>query len=291
MIERTVTWFFGKAQEREFLVAATDVFITANFAFLVLDIIIAHGVNQFGHTGEWIPLIFSLVATGALAFVQLRRFRGQPLSGAGSIIETSVAALAILVGVAGLYFHLEGSFFQKMTLHNLVYTAPFVAPLTFTGLGFLLLLNGQARGETPQTNGGEWSRWVVFLALGGFTGNFILSACDHAQNGFFNMAEWIPVFAAAIAVGFLSVIVLARSASESSHFIRLCVYVMIIQAATGLLGFILHFGSLVLRFGADFFPNFIYGAPFFAPLLFVNLSLLALIGLQGLKLSSESEAA
>ena len=49
----------------------------------------------------------------------------------------------------------------------------------------------------------EWGKWIVFMALGGFFGNFVLSLCDHAQNGFFNRSEWIPIFTSAIAVGFL----------------------------------------------------------------------------------------
>ena len=53
------------------------------------------------------------------------------------------------------------------------------------------------------TNSLEWSQWVMFLALGGFAGNFIFSLTDHAGNGFFNPLEWIPVGTSALAIGFL----------------------------------------------------------------------------------------
>ena len=43
----------------------------------------------------------------------------------------------------------------------------------------------------------------MLMALGGFFGNFVLSLTDHATNGFFLSTEWIPVFSAAVAVGFL----------------------------------------------------------------------------------------
>ena len=51
----------------------------------------------------------------------------------------------------------------------------------------------------------EWARWVVFLALGGFFGNLVLSLTDHASNGFFAKTEWIPVISSAFASGFLIV--------------------------------------------------------------------------------------
>ena len=105
---------------------------------------------------------------------------------------------AICIGVAGMLFHLNSQFFSDLTLKNLVYTAPFVAPLAFTGIGLLLIMNGMIRDTDL-----EWAQWVVFLAGCGWFGNFILSVFDHAQNGFFNPIEWLPVFTSAIAVGSL----------------------------------------------------------------------------------------
>ncbi len=40
-----------------------------------------------------------------------------------------------------MIWHLRGDFFQEQTLKNLVYTAPFAAPLAYTGLGLLLILD------------------------------------------------------------------------------------------------------------------------------------------------------
>ncbi|MCA9516160.1 MAG: hypothetical protein KC635_14545, partial [Myxococcales bacterium] len=96
---------------------------------------------------------------------------------------------------------LDSAFFQRETLHDLVYTAPFIAPLAYTGLGLLLVMN-----RTVSADRAEWGFWVVVLALGGFVGNLVLSLADHAQNGFFNPLEWVPVVAAALCVGFLVVV-------------------------------------------------------------------------------------
>ena len=100
---------------------------------------------------------------------------------------------SIAVGIAGLLWHLSGDFFQEQTLKNLVYTAPFAAPLAYTGLGLLLILDRMVDARSL-----EWSRWVILLAAGGFVGNFVLSLADHAQNGFFYPSEWIGVVAAAV---------------------------------------------------------------------------------------------
>ena len=86
----------------------------------------------------------------------------------GATSATSSAGSSILIGLAGVLFHLESRFFLDRTLKSLTYAAPFAAPLAYTGLGFLLLMN---RMVTPAAH--EWARWVIFLALGGFFGNFV----------------------------------------------------------------------------------------------------------------------
>ena len=120
-----------------------------------------------------------------------------------------VGWLSVLVGLGGVLYHLESRFFLDRTLKSLTYAAPFAAPLAYTGLGFLLLMNRMVAARSA-----EWARWVIFLALGGFFGNFVLSLTDHASNGFFAKTEWIPVISSALATGFLIVpLVLDRDAA------------------------------------------------------------------------------
>ncbi len=174
---------------------------------------------------------------------------------------------SILVGVAGLFLHLRSSFFDTQTLKSLVYTAPFAAPLSFAGLGFLILVNRMVpRGSTG------WGQWVLFLAWGGFVGNFVLSLADHAQNGFFDPREWIPVFAAAFAVGFL---LLALIRPGDRRLIRASLWVLGLQVVVGLLGFGFHLAADLREPGPGFFQDILYGAPPFAPLLFADLAVLA----------------
>ncbi len=256
-----------------------ELFVVLNFSFLILDIYLAHSVNRFVHPAEWIPLYFSGIAALAMAAALILNWMGRAYFfqfHAGLVVGYA----SILVGVAGLLFHLESQFFSEMTIKSLVYTAPFAAPLAYAGVGFLLLLNRKVPGE-----GIEWGLWVIFLALGGFVGNFALSLADHAQNGFFFLSEWIPVFGSALAVGFLFAALIERN----SKFLKLCLWVMAAQAAIGLLGFYFHAVADFNGISSSLYDNFIYGAPIFAPLLFVNLVILASLGIWDVMTASASE--
>jgi hypothetical protein len=126
----------------------------------------------------------------------------------------------------------------------------------------------------------EWAEWVVFLALGGFVGNFIFSVTDHAQNGFFRRVEWVPVIASALATGFLIVPLVMAVAPK---FFRLCFVVLALQVVVGLVGFALHVQADWHGAGGNLFEKVVHGAPVFAPLLFPNLAILAAIGLWALQ--------
>ena len=52
---------------------------------------------------------------------------------------------AILVGLIGVILHLQSHFFYERTLRSLTYSAPFAAPLAYTGLGFLLIMKSHGR--------------------------------------------------------------------------------------------------------------------------------------------------
>lgn len=246
-----------------------EIFIFANFAFLSLDIYTAHSINRFRHAAEWIPFWFSIAAALAL----LPGVILAPRTGAeraGGRIAYAVGGGAVLVGIAGAFWHLDSHFFSHQTIRNLVYAAPFAAPLAYSGLGFLLLANRMIERSST-----AWAEWVLFFALGGFAGNFVLSLLDHAQNGFFVATEWIPVAASALAVGTL-VVALARP--RDGGYAGFIWFVLAVQIIVGIVGFLLH---LTANLGGPggLRENFIYGAPIFSPLLFANLALLAGIGM------------
>ena len=255
-----------------------EAFVTANFAFLAVDIYIAHSINSFRHWAEWIPFGFSILATLILVPGTLRAIVGSA-EWAPTRIGGIVGWVGIAVGVLGMLLHLDSHFFQNQTIRNLVYMAPFAAPLSYAGLGLLILLNRMEKHLSL-----AWGQWVVFLALAGFVGNFVLALLDHAQNGFFEFAEWIPVVASAYAIGALLVAVVSPA---NRRFLRICIGVLATQVVVGVLGFSLHLRANLTGPGG-LWENFLYGAPIFTPFLFPNLAFLAMIGLSVMLRQSSS---
>ncbi len=250
-----------------------EAFALANLGGLAPDIYLAHSTNLFRDAAEYVPLAFSLAAPVLLIAAAFAAWRGR--SRAWRVLGEIVGWGAIAVGVTGLILHLESRFFVEHTLESLVYTAPFAAPLAYTGLGLLLLMNRRVDPDSA-----EWPLWVLLLALGGFVGNFIFSLADHAQNGFYWRSEWIAVAASAFAIGFLLLPFLVRL---TRAYVAVCAALMAAEAAVGLLGFYYHAAANLHGPSASRFDNFVYGAPAMAPLLFPNLALLVLIGLWPLR--------
>jgi hypothetical protein len=247
-----------------------ELFAASNLAVLAADICIAHSLNHFRRLAEFIPLIFSVAAPIVLAIgMYLRWVRSrQNFWRVGGLVT---GWLAIVTGLAGVLYHLESSFFMERTLRSLTYSAPFAAPLAYTGLGFLLLVNRMVAVRSR-----DWARWILFLALGGFFGNFVLSLTDHAGNGFFARTEWIPVCSSALATGFLLVPLVV---AVSRRFMDACSVVLLLQAAVGVLGFWFHLEANLAAPGASLWDKMVNGAPPMAPLLFPNLVALAAIGM------------
>lgn len=256
-----------------------EIFVMANLAFLVIDVCVAHAVNYFTHWAEWIPVGFAVVGSGALLVALFRRLRAD--AKARRWVDEVVGWGGVLVGVAGMVWHLEGQFFQTVTMERLVYSAPFVAPLSFAGLGLLLLMNRRVPHERR-----AWGRWVVVLATCGFIGNFGLSLADHAQNGFFYVTEWIPVITSALAVGYFIVLVVRPA---QPRFLRIGYIVLGLQVLVGLLGFVFHLLPLFEESTLPLVERIVFGPPVFAPLLFVDLSVLAALGLWDLQEKVEAE--
>jgi hypothetical protein len=247
-----------------------EVFVLFNFVCLTGDVLLAHSENQFRNHAEYIPFWFSLVASLLLlAGLLVRPAHRWPA--ASRSLGLLVGWGSILVGAAGVLYHLKSSFFYERTLRSLTYAAPFAAPLAYIGLGCLLLMNRMVQPKTK-----EWAHWVFFFTLGGFLGNFVLSISDHATNGFFHWTEWIPVFSTATAVAFLLILLLL---DEGPSFQQLCAVILLLQFLVGGLGFFFHGWADLHGLSGSLFENITNGAPPFAPLLLPNLSILGLIGL------------
>jgi hypothetical protein len=247
-----------------------ELFVLANFGGLVVDIYLAHSVNQFHHWAEYVPLYFSLAAPIVL-LVALAADLASPRGVIWYDLGQLIGWVAVGIGLVGVVLHLDSHYFYERTIQSLVYAAPFAAPLAYTGLGLLLIMN-RLVDEASE----EWPRWVLLLALGGFFGNFVFSLTDHAQNGFYHATEWIPVVSSALVVGFLTAPFLTP---VGRAYLRLCAAILVLQLVVGVVGFYLHNAANLAGPSPDAVENFIHGAPPMAPLLFPNLVLLAGIGL------------
>jgi hypothetical protein len=245
-----------------------EAFAILNVGFLAFDIFLAHSVNQFSNRAEWIPFFFSAIAPLILIIGLTQRIKHRAVWIALGYL---VGWAAIFVGITGVILHLGSHFFYERTIRSLTYAAPFAAPLAYTGLGFLLVMNRMVDSKTV-----EWAQWVLLFTVGGFFGNFVFSLTDHAQNGFFFSVEWVPVAASAVAVGFLAPLVMLQA---SRLFIDVCTALLVLEAIVGLWGFVLHTMGNFRGPSVHAFDNFIYGAPPMAPLLFPNLMILGIIGL------------
>jgi len=259
-------------------VAWVEVYCLGNLSFLAVDILIAHSVNDFRRPQEYIPLVFSLLTPLLLgaAILSWLRFRNVFL---WRSLGYAVGWVAVLVGTSGSIFHLDSHFFYERTLKSLVYTAPFVAPLAYTGLGLLLILDRMVDVRT-ETNPDprrveEWGRWVLLLALGGLFGNFVLSLADHSDNAFFNPLEWTAVIASAFT---FSVVVMVFLLPVRRGYLKICAAVLAVNGTIGVVGFVLH-NLANLEGPSTFWRNIRYNTPPVAPLLFPVLSVLALVGL------------
>lgn len=241
-----------RARNTKACALALDVFIILNFVFLGLDAALAHAVNSYV-LPELTPCLFAALASVLLLVGRRRVF-----------IRMIVAWGAIAVGIIGMVLHLESGYLDALTVTSLVYAAPFIAPLAFTGVGCLLLLTCYVQRKEI-----AWGQWVLFLSACGWGGNLVLSVLDHAQNGFFVPMEWIPVFSCALLLGALLVAMLQP---YRQHLY--CLALLVINALVGLLGFGLHLLANLSRG-----EMWLHGTPLFAPLLLPNLAVLAAIGL------------
>lgn len=148
--------------DRPFLL---ELFVVVNLAFLILDVYLAHSFNDFAHWAEWIPVYFAGIGTIALAVavVQEGPRRAAWMRRAGYIVGWG----SIAVGLAGLVWHLEGWFFESVTLGaheealGEIWHLPSNDPIT--GRRFIEMV-GEEVGQEPSMRAyGYWSLTLAGL--------------------------------------------------------------------------------------------------------------------------------
>jgi hypothetical protein len=233
-----------------------------NLLFLFVDVALAHSSFQRSRA-EYIPLVVSAVGGGIVLVCAI--FTG-PLTRTWLWI---VSLACVATGVLGLRLHFGSE--AHLTLHRLVYSAPLIAPLSYAGLGFLLLAAEHAPGPVQR------GRMLQLLSGLGFFGNFALCLLDHAQNGFWAPVEWASV--AAGALGGFALTTAALLPHETSGERRFVWGTLGLMTLVGLLGASLHLRANLQNPERPLLQRLQYGAPIFAPMLFVDLVVLGAMGL------------
>ena len=119
--------------------AWVELFVLFNLGGLAPDIFLAHSTNSFHSRAEYVPLVFSLAAPALLMPAMWALATGRMTL--WRVLGNFTGWVSVFIGITGLVLHLKSQFFQEWTLASLVYTAPFAAPLAYTGIGLLLILN------------------------------------------------------------------------------------------------------------------------------------------------------
>jgi len=240
-------------------------FTASNLLFLLLDVAIAHSAFLRSRA-EFIPLYVSGIAGPVALLVAL-----VPQTAWSRGLLWVAAAASMATGFGGLVLHLGADSLVRPTLYRLVYSAPIIAPLSYAGLGALLLVAEHAKDDLQR------GRWVELLTGLGLIANFVLCLLDHAQNGFWAPIEWVSVAAGALGgFAFLAAAAQREVRVEERQFLWI---VLALMAGTGVLGSALHLRAVLASTGASLLDRVQYGAPIFAPLLYVDLAALGAIGL------------
>jgi hypothetical protein len=95
-----------------------EVFAVLNLSFLSVDIYVAHSENGFLRRPEYVPLVFSMVAPVLLIIALCwREFRQGLLL--WRWIGFIIGGCSIVIGAAGVIYHLDSQFFYERTLRSL----------------------------------------------------------------------------------------------------------------------------------------------------------------------------
>lgn len=265
-------------------------FLTALMLVLVgVDIYFAHLLDSVIKPYEWIPIIFSPIAGIVMFLAGWISLKNRP---AANLLASVVMAACLVVGGLGSYYHLRWTIQttapvgHQITTQMLMYGPPLLGPLTFILIALIglsaiwiespvdsgrLSLWGSRFVQMPTNKTQAYFIWVGLFVLA----TVISSVLDHSRTGFRNPWLWLPtvigVFATIVSVG--------AGMLNRLNKVELWTYLisMLLMMAVGVVGFILHVESNLVRDGIVVMERFLRGAPFMAPLLFANMGLLGLL--------------
>jgi hypothetical protein len=208
------------------------IFCALNFFLIAVDIQLAHQISNVRYdiasTAPMMSAVAGLVVVIASAFAG--RFPRLSVN-----LNRMAASLGIILGLSGGWFHIA-KFLELKTVSSLVYSAPFAAPLILCGIALVVMSASEPSLSEPTRK-----RFSSLLVSGFFAGNFVLALLDHAQNGFYHPAEWLPVAVSA----FGAAVWLGSAIADHPLLGRLIIFAGVVSGLVGLLGLWFHVAPLL----------------------------------------------
>jgi len=260
-----------------------------NFAFITLDIYIAHFLSQFlsifikngvnpANTevlwGKFIPLIFSPVYASFLLITAITDIK----STLHKKWIKMFSYLSIIIGILGFYFHVAHKFhFSRENLaENFIFGPPALAPVMFILLALYVLSILSEDTNVTFNKPTKKSKFLIYLTAIQFIMLVFLSAFEHSHNYFASIYEWIPPVIGFFIFSFLlfsMTLIKNDGRFNSNFFTKIYFLLMIFSILAGVAGFGFHvFRNATLHTHgiSNYFINTFIGSPVFAPLLFTN---------------------
>jgi hypothetical protein len=260
-------------------------YLSINYLIVFLDVFIAHALNRFFPSFEWIPIVFSPIATFSAILLLLL-----PKPGWVQLFNIFISALGVVIGVLGFGFHLQGaSAGDVISFAGLISGTPVFAPLAFVALGSIgLITTLDDHPAYRNYNLTQKTRWLLLATAFWFLATATVAYFDHAQTGFRNIYTLVPFYTGI----FAAIILFLQAYSYPDHGLStLLVITMLLSFLVGLLGFAFHLSVDLAGRGTFQWTRVFYQAPGLAPLLFCDLGIWgALVFLDPLPDSSPSES-
>ncbi|MDP4160557.1 MAG: hypothetical protein Q8911_12505 [Bacillota bacterium] len=240
-------------------------YLSINYLIVLLDVFIAHALNRFFPSYEWIPIIVSPIAALSAILLLLR-----PKPGWIPIFNILISFIVVVVGILGFGFHLQGaSAGDVISFAGLTSGNPVFAPLAFVALGSIgVLTTLDDRPAQRNYNLTQKTRWLLLATAFWFLATALVSYFDHAHTGFRNMYTLIPFYLGLFAAITLFLQAYSRPDPGLSFLLGIT---MLLSFMVGLLGFAFHLSVDLAGRGSFQWSRVFYQAPGLAPLLYCDL--------------------
>lgn len=242
-------------------------YLFINYFIVFADVTIAHALNNFFPSYEWIPVVFSPIAalTALLLLIS-------PKPGWTKNLHLLINLLGVVIGIVGFSFHLQGaSAGNTVTFAGLASGNPVFAPLAFFALGSIgTIISLDDRPDLRKYTLTQKTRWLLFSTAFWFLATALVAYFDHVRTGFTNIYTWFPFYMGL----FAALVTMLQAYSPPDRGLSILFSItMLLSILVGLMGFTFHLSVDLAGRGNIVWSRIFYQAPGLAPLLFCDLGI------------------